>query len=74
MEPQLPMFNAFCTLSVFIPALSLIRTNQVPAIENRIPTPAINMGSRIGDNPPNPSSPITTVCCPRTIVANTVAT
>ena len=47
-EPQLPIFSAFCTLDVLIPALSLIRTNKVPMIENKIPMPAISIGNRIG--------------------------
>ncbi len=73
-EPQLPMLSAFCTLSVLIPADSLMRTNQVPTIENKIPTPAISIGNTMGENPPMKSSPITIVSCPNTIVARTVAT
>jgi hypothetical protein len=81
-EPQLPIFRAFCTTEVLMPALSEMRTNQVPTIEKRIPTPAISIGRRMGEKPSNPSSrdtrlvmeavPVTS--CPSTMVARTVAT
>ena len=74
-DPQLPIFKAFCTVAVLIPALSLIRTNTVPMMENMIPAAAINIGRIIGENPLSASVPFTiVVCCPNTIVANTVAT
>ena len=52
-DPQLPIFNAFCTASVLSPAFSEMRTKKVPIIEKRIPIDAINIGKRIGDIPPN---------------------
>ena len=55
-EPQLPIFNAFCTAAVLLPAASLILTNKVPTIENNIPSAAISIGSKIGARPPNASS------------------
>ena len=51
-DPQLPMFSAFCTASVLAPAESLIFTNNVPTIDRRIPTPAITIGNKIGASPP----------------------
>ncbi len=70
--PQFPKFNAFCTLEVDEPSLSLILTNKVPIIEKIIPVPAISIGKRIGAKPPNASSEI--VSLPKTMVASTVAT
>ena len=52
-DPQLPMLRAFCTFEVLMPAASLTFTNNVPTIENNIPTPAIIIGSKIGAMPPN---------------------
>ena len=50
------MFNALCTVAVFNPADSLILTKKVPMIDNKIPTPAINIGNKIGDKPPKAST------------------
>ena len=70
------MFNAFCTASVLRPALSEIFTKKVPTIENKIPTPAIIIGNRIGAISPNwfKNSRGITVSLPNTMVAKTVAT
>ena len=72
MEPQLPIFKAFCTAFVLNPALSDIRTNKVPIIDNTIPVPAMSIGKSIGAKPLKLSTE--TVSCPKTIVASTVAT
>ena len=67
-EDQLPMFNAFCTLSVSL----LILTNAVATIDKINPRPAISIGNKIGAIPPKLS--IETISRPRIIVANIVAT
>ena len=47
-------------------------------MDNKIPTPAIIIGNKIGDKPPKASTnlppPTAVTSCPKTIVANTVAT
>ena len=49
-DVQLPVFNARCTSGSF-DSLLLTRIRKVPIIENRIPTPAIIRGRRIGPIP-----------------------
>ena len=68
-EDQLPMFKAFCTLSFSL----LILTNQVPTIEKTIPIPAMSMGNKIGESPPNLSAEAS-ISWPNTMVARIVAT
>ena len=53
MDPQLPMFRAFCTPAVLTPAASEIRTKKVATIEKIIPTPAIIIGNKMADMPLN---------------------
>ena len=53
-------------------------TVNIAMIDNKIPTPAIIIGNKIGDKPPKASTnfppPTAVTSCPNTIVANTVAT
>lgn len=67
-EPNSPMFNAFCG---FPPSFTL--TMNVPTIEVKIPAPAKIKGRTIGPKPSYPSAkapaePLT-IAKPKTIVA-----
>ncbi len=67
MEPQLPRFKAFITEL----SSPLMRTKNVPMMENTMPKPAITIGNKMGERSPFFTMSIS---APSTIVASMVAT